>query len=369
MNYTRRQFLRFAASQGAILSPLACPAAGFGQGMSSRKVQPAPRPKFSGRPFPVTFVDVAARAGLTEPTVYGERYVKRYIVEANGPGIAFFDYDQDGWLDIFVPSGTRLGGFPPGLGPTNHLYHNNRDGTFADVTAKAGLTHSGWCYGVSIGDYDNNGYDDLFLTYFGKNILYRNNGDGTFTDVTQRAGLEQVRERYGSGCTFIDYDRDGYLDLFVSRYIDLDLEKTPVGGQNRYCRFRGVSVNCGPLGLQEETCSLYHNNRDGTFTDVTLKAGIQAAGKRYGLTAVALDYNNDGWRICLWRAILHRTFSFATTTMGPLPKRLLPPGLRSMAMGKSRRTWGWPPVTMTETAGLTFLPLTSAMTRQCFTET
>jgi hypothetical protein len=295
MSYTRRQFLKSAAAYGGIMSLLPFPAHGLGQGMSSRKVQPAPRPKFSGRPFPVIFADVAQSAGLTASTVYGERYVKRYIVEANGPGIAFLDYDQDGWLDIFVPSGTRLGGFPHGSEPTNHLYHNNCNGTFTDVTEKAGLTHSGWCYGVCIGDYDNNGYDDLFLTYFGKNVLYRNNGDGTFKDVTRQAGLEQKRERYGSGCTFIDYDRDGYLDLFVSRYIDLDLSKTPVGGQNHYCRFRGISVNCGPLGLPEESCSLYHNNRDGTFTDVTAKAGMEAAGKRYGLTAVALDYNNDGW--------------------------------------------------------------------------
>jgi hypothetical protein len=227
--------------------------------------------------------------------VYGEEYVKKYIVEANGPGIAFFDYDQDGWLDIFLLNGTRHEGFPPGQEPTNHLYHNNRDGTFTDVTEKAGLKHSGWGYGVSIGDYDNDGYDDLFLTYFGKNVLYHNNGDGTFTEVTEKAGLQQPRTRYSTGCTFIDYDRDGHLDLFVSRYIDLDLAKTPVGGANRYCLYKGVSVNCGPLGLTKEFCSLYHNNGDGTFTDVTAKAGVLTPGGRFGLSAVAFDYNNDGW--------------------------------------------------------------------------
>ena len=263
--------------------------------MASRGVRPAPRPKPSGKPFPVTFTDVAPRAGLTTPVVYGEEYVKKYIVEANGPGIAFFDYDRDGWLDIFLVNGTRHEGFPRGQEPTNHLYHNNRDGTFTDVTEKAGLKHPGWGYGVCIGDYDNDGYDDLFLTYFGQNVLYHNNGDGTFTDVTEKAGLRQTGTRYGSGCTFVDYDRDGNLDLFVSRYIDLDLATTPVGGANRYCMYKGVSVNCGPLGLNKEFCSLYHNNGDGTFTEVSAKAGIRAPGGRFGLTAVAFDYNNDGW--------------------------------------------------------------------------
>lgn len=292
MSPTRRRFLHTLVSSGlALATPLRL----LGQGMSSRGVPPAPRPKFSGRPFPVSFTDVSARAGLTVPVVYGEEYVKKYIVEANGPGIAFFDYDQDGWLDIFLVNGTRHAGFPPGQEPTNHLYHNNRDGTFTDVTQQAGLTHTGWGYGVCIGDYDNDGYDDLFLTYYGKNVLYHNNGDGTFTDVTEKAGLKQSGIRYGTGCTFVDYDRDGHLDLFVSHYIDLDLAKTPVGGASRYCMYKGVSVNCGPLGLAKETCSLYHNNGDGAFSDVTAKAGLKAAGGRYGLSAVAFDYDNDGW--------------------------------------------------------------------------
>jgi len=201
--------------------------------MASRGVRAAPRPKPSGRPFPVTFTDVAARAGLTAPIVYGEEFVKKYIVEANGCGIAFFDYDHDGWLDIFVVSGTRLAGFAAGEGPTNRLYRNNRDGTFTDVTEKAGLKRTGWGYGVCIGDYDNDGFDDLFVTYYGKNVLYHNNGDGTFSDVTEKAGLQQSRPRFGSGCTFVDYDRDGKLDLFVSRYIDMDLARTPVGGASR----------------------------------------------------------------------------------------------------------------------------------------
>jgi hypothetical protein len=274
---------------------LASPVRLAAQGMASRGIRPAPRPKFSGRPFPVTLTDVAPHAGLSTPVVYGEEYVKRYIVEAHGPGIAFYDYDNDGWLDIFLVNGTKQEGFPAGQEPTNHLYHNNRDGTFTDVTEKARLHHTGWGYGVCLGDYDNDGYDDLFLTYFGKNVLYRNNGDGTFTDVTEKAGLQQSGTRFGTGCTFVDYNRDGNLDLFISRYMDLDLAKTPVAGASRYCTYKGVPVACGPLGLNKEFCSLYHNNGDGTFTDVTEKAGIRLPGGRYGLGAVAFDYNNDGW--------------------------------------------------------------------------
>jgi hypothetical protein len=263
--------------------------------MASRGVRPAPRPKFSGRPFPVAFTDIASHAGLTTPVVYGEEYAKKYIVEANGPGIAFYDYDNDGWLDIFLLNGTKHEGFPAGQKPTNHLYHNNRDGTFTDVTERAGLYHTGWGYGLCIGDYDNDGYDDLFLTYFGKNVLYHNNGDGTFTDVTEKAGLQQEAARYSTGCTFVDYDRDGHLDLFVAHYIDMDLATTPVGGSSRYCKYKDVPVNCGPMGLRKEFCALYHNNGNGTFTDVSAQAGILKPGGRYGLTAVALDYDNDGW--------------------------------------------------------------------------
>lgn len=263
--------------------------------MASRGVRPAPRPKFSGRPFPVTFTNVAPHAGLTAPSIYGQDYVKKYIVEANASGIAFYDYDRDGWLDIFQLNGTRHEGFPAGQEPTNHLYHNNRDGTFTDVTEKAGLIHSGWGYGVCIGDYDNDGYDDLFLTYFGKNVLYHNNGNGTFTEVTAAAGLLSKSTRYSSGCTFVDYDRDGHLDLFVSHYVGMDLARIPPAGADRYCFYEGVAVNCGPLGLDKDFCALYHNNGDGTFTEVTEKAGIRKPGSRYGLTATAFDYNNDGW--------------------------------------------------------------------------
>lgn len=295
MNASRRRFLN-DAWRAAALGIASAPLRAFGQGMRSAGIPPAPRPKFSGRPFPVTFTDVARAAGLTVPTIYGDRYRKEYIFEANGPGVAFFDYDNDGWPDIFIPNGTRLKSLSAGDKPTNHLYRNNRDGTFTDATHRSGLTRTGWCYGVCAGDYDNDGHDDLFLTYYGKNVLYHNNGDGTFSDVTERAGLGQAGSRFSTGCTFVDYDRDGHLDLFVSHYVDLgDLAKIPVGGQNQYCRFEGISVACGPLGLPPETCTLYHNNRDATFTDVSVRAGIRKPEPRYGLTAAAFDYDNDGW--------------------------------------------------------------------------
>lgn len=292
MRWTRRKFCKTLGCAGVLLARSRRLVA---QGMASRGVRPGTRPAFSGKPFPVTFMDVSSRAGLTTPIVYGEDHTKKYIVEANGSGIAFYDYDNDGWLDIFVISGTTLEGFPAGKEPTNHLYHNNRDGTFTDVTDKAGLNHTGWGYGVCIGDYDNDGYDDLFLTYFGQNVLYRNNGNGTFTDVTQEAGLRQKAARYGSGCTFVDYDRDGHLDLFVSNYIDMNLKTTVAGGSERSCKYKGVPVSCGPLGLKKEFCTLYHNNGNGTFTEVTEKAGLLPKAARYGLAAIAFDYNSDGW--------------------------------------------------------------------------
>ncbi len=245
---------------------------------------------------PVTFVDVSRQAGLNSINVWGGVKKKRYIIEAKGSGIAFFDYDQDGWLDIYLTNGTRLGEhWPPGQAPTTHLYHNNRDGTFTDVTAKAGVGLTGWQTGVCVGDYDNDGWDDLFLTFWGHNVLFHNNGDGTFTDVTRKAGLWLPETRWGSGCTWIDYDRDGFLDLFVANYIVLDLEKIPAAGQSAYCDWKGMPVMCGPRGLPAGTNLLYHNNGDGTFTDVSERAGIHQPGPRYSITAVAYDFDNDGW--------------------------------------------------------------------------
>jgi len=208
-------------------------------------------------------------------------------------GIAVFDYDNDGWMDVFVLSGTRRDGDPPGA--TNRLYRNNRDGTFTDVTAAAGLTAAGWASGVCVGDYDNDGYEDLFCTAFGQNRLYRNNGDGTFTDVTKAAGLWNTEPRWGAGCSFLDYDRDGRLDLFVSNYIRFDFDRAPVPGANSNCNWKGIPVACGPRGLPHGRHTLYRNNGDGTFTDVSERAGIAAASPSYGMTVVAADLDEDGW--------------------------------------------------------------------------
>jgi enediyne biosynthesis protein E4 len=210
-----------------------------------------------------------------------------------GCGCAFVDYDNDGWMDIFILSGTRREGAPEGT--TNRLYHNNRDGTFTDVTEKAGLTRVGWASAVCVGDFNNDGFDDLFVTYWGQNVLYKNNGNGTFTDVTKEAGLLHDGTRWGSGCTFIDYDRDGHLDLYVSNYLEFDFNKVPKPGENPNCNWKGIPVNCGPRGLPPGVNALYHNNRDGTFTDVSVKSGIAKAKGSYCMTAVAADFDNDGW--------------------------------------------------------------------------
>jgi enediyne biosynthesis protein E4 len=288
MIVTRRQLLALLACSG-----LPSPGAAFGQGISSRGVRPQPRGKPSGRPFLARFTDVARQAGLTEPIVYGGIDTKSYILEVVGCGVAFFDFDNDGWLDVFVLNGTRLDGAPAGA--SNRLYKNNRNGTFADITAKSGLVRAGWASGVTVGDYDNDGFEDLFVTYYGHNVLYHNNGDGTFTDVTGKAGLRQDVVRYGAGCTWVDYDRDGHLDLFVANYLNTTLEKLPKPGENADCRWKGVPVNCGPRGLPPGFVQLFHNNGDGTFTDVSRTSGVAAASGSYPMTAVAADYDNDGW--------------------------------------------------------------------------
>jgi hypothetical protein len=236
---------------------------------------------------------VGQQAGLKYPSIYGPVEQNKYILETTGCGVAFFDYDNDGWLDILVLSGTRLEDPPPGT--SNRLYKNNRDGTFADVTEAAGLLRTGWASSVTIGDYNNDGHEDLFITYWGQNVLYRNNGDGTFTDVTAKAGLLNAKTMWGSGCTWVDYDRDGKLDLFVAHYLDLDLARTPKPGESANCNWKGIPVLCGPRGLTPSRHKLFHNNGDGTFSDVTAKSGIGNASGSYAMTAVAADFDNDGW--------------------------------------------------------------------------
>jgi len=251
-------------------------------------------PPKPGDSIGATFVDIGREAGLNVKTIYGGEHKNKYLLETTGCGVAFYDFDNDGWLDIFLVNGWRLEAFPAGEEPTSHLFKNNRDGTFTDVTAKAGLIHHGWGQGVCIGDYDNDGFDDLFVTYFGKNVLYHNNGDGTFTDVTDKAGVGGSGKRWNTGCAFVDYDRDGKLDLFVANYIDLDLATAPVP-ESGPCLYKGVMVACGPPGLKGGKNILFHNNGDGTFTDVSETSGILNANGTYGLGVLTADFDNDGW--------------------------------------------------------------------------
>ena len=253
-------------------------------------------------PWPVSFVDVAERAGLRFPSIYGGLQQKRFIIETNGAGVALLDYDADGWLDALVLSGTRLAegaraeaAWPAGQAPTNRLYRNNRDGTFADVTERAGLRRTGWASSVCAGDYDNDGGLDLFVTYYGHNVLYRNRGDGSFEDVTAKAGLASAEVRWGSGCTFVDYDRDGRLDLFVANYLVLDLAAAPEPGKGANCVWKGIPVNCGPKGLPTDTNLLFHNEGGGVFRDVSAPSGIAGVTGRYSMTAAAADFDGDGW--------------------------------------------------------------------------
>jgi hypothetical protein len=297
LTLTRRDFARLSlgSAVGSVVGSAVFAAVPrlLAQGVASHTVKPVARPAPSGRPFDAHFVDVASSAGLHAPVIYGGVESKKYILEATGCGCAFIDYDNDGWIDIFLLSGTRLDGDPPGA--TNRLYKNNRDGTFTDVTEKSGLKAVGWASGVCIGDYNNDGFEDIFCTYFGQNRLYRNNGDGTFTDVTKSAGLWNEQPRWGAGCSFLDYDRDGHLDLFVSNYIRFSFEHAPVPGENVNCNWKGVPVECGPRGLPTGRQSLYRNNGDGTFTDVSQKAGIASVTESYGMTVVAADLDEDGW--------------------------------------------------------------------------
>ena len=242
----------------------------------------------------MSFLNVAREAGLNAKTIFGGEHKNKYLLETTGCGVAFYDYDNDGWLDIFLVNGTRLEGFPAGSEPTSRLFRNNRDGTFTDVTVKAGVAHSGWGQGCCIGDYDNDGWDDLFITYFGKNVLYHNDGDGTFTDVSQKSGVAGNGKRWNTGCAFVDYDRDGKLDLFVANYIDMDLATAPVP-ESGPCLYKSIMVACGPPGLQGGKNILYHNNGDGTFTDVSESAGILSANGTYGLGVLTADFDNDGW--------------------------------------------------------------------------
>jgi hypothetical protein len=252
--------------------------------------------------WPVQFTDIAAEAGLIHPSVYGGVDRKRFIIETNGAGVALVDYDRDGWLDALVLSGTRLAEdqrrdatFPAGEAPSNRLYRNRRDGTFVDVTDQLGLRRTGWASGVCAGDYDADGWLDLFITYYGHNVLYRNDEGRGFQDATSPARLLAGSTRWGSGCSFIDHDRDGDLDLFVANYLRFDMATASEPGKGANCLWKGVPVNCGPKGLPTDTNLLFRNRGNGTFEDVSAASGVASVTNRYPMTSTAADLNADGW--------------------------------------------------------------------------
>src|SRR5882762_7477744 len=240
------------------------------------------------------FIDIASTAGLSASNVFGGTESSTYILESTGTGAAIFDYDNDGWPDIFLVNGTRLDGLDAKSAPTSHLYHNNHDGTFTDVTEKAGLVASGWGQGACVGDYDNDGWEDLYVTYYGKNRLYHNQ-KGVFTEVGAQSGTAGTGKAWGSGCAFVDYDRDGLLDLIVANYVDFDLSTAPAPGERASCVWKGVPVMCGPRGLGGSKNILYRNQDGGTFADVTTKARIDQTSGHYSLGVATFDYDDDGW--------------------------------------------------------------------------
>jgi len=262
---------------------------------SAQAQHPQPHESPPAKSGAVQFEDIAHQAKLTALDVYGGEKKKEFIIETTGNGAAIFDYDNDGWPDIFLPNGSTVEGFAPGSAPTGHLYHNNHDGTFTDVSAKAGLSRAGWGQGACTGDYDNDGNLDLLETFWGQNVLFHNNGDGTFTDVTEKAGLKTPRDEWSTGCSFIDYDRDGKADLFIVRYVDFSYDSVPRPGQGQWCQWKGINVMCGPRGLKVAVNILYHNNGDGTFTDVSRESGITKTTGCYGLTSLTGDFDQDGW--------------------------------------------------------------------------
>jgi hypothetical protein len=247
---------------------------------------------------PVVFIDATKQAGLDRFHHHSGTPAKATILETMGSGVALLDYDNDGWLDIFLLNGSTIAALQgKECPPRAMLFHNNHDGTFTDVTDKAGVANERWGFGVAVGDYDNDGWPDIYVANYGKNRLYHNNRDGTFTDVAEKAGV--ALGGWSTGPTWGDYDHDGRLDLFVPGYVKFDQDNPPIAGQGRipanFCQFRGIAVMCGPRGLPGEHDHLFHNNGDGTFTDVSLKAAVSDPDGYYGLASVFVDVDDDGW--------------------------------------------------------------------------
>lgn len=313
MPYIRRSCARkiiavlFASSlAGASAASQVAPKPQSGLGRNTTAVAPpvggARKPPITASGFvdsgPVVFEDVTKPAGLSGWKHTMGAADKRLIIDTNGSGVGLLDYDNDGWLDIYIVNGSTFNALDGKEEPPHAaLFHNNHDGTFTNVAAKAGVTNDRWGFGVAIADYDNDGWPDILVTNWGKNRLYHNNHDGTFTDVAEKAGV--TLGNWSAGATWGDYDGDGRLDLFISGYVHFDrdnlpYEKTKATGFS-YCEFRGKPVMCGPMNLEGEPDHLFHNNGDGTFTDVSVKAGVADATNRYyGLTPVFVDVNNDG---------------------------------------------------------------------------
>jgi enediyne biosynthesis protein E4 len=282
-----------AGATAALIMTLALERQALPQMISSGATDQPQRPLPPGMKAPaVDFRDVAAQAGLSAVVVSGDPD-QTFVVENTGTGVAIFDYDNDGLPDIFLVQGDRL---KPGPAPlTPHLYHNLGGLRFEDVTAKAGIGHLGWGQGVCAGDVDNDGNVDLFLGQWGHNVLLHNMGNGTFRDETRERGLDRPGSRWSTGCAFIDYDRDGWLDLVVANYIDFNAQETPRPRDRSGCNWKGVPVPCGPRGLKGESMTLYHNDGHGHFTDVTKQAGVETAREYYGFTVLTGDFDNDGW--------------------------------------------------------------------------
>ena len=266
---------------------------GQGSATTGRKAQPKQTLPSNMEPPEIDYQDIAAASGLIGINISGKPNKKTYIIESTGNGVAIFDYDKDGLQDILFVNGEHLE--KTEKASRHYLYRNKGNLQFEDVTKLAGLRHTGWAQGVCVGDIDEDSHPDVMIPQWGQNTLYRNEGDGTFTNVTEKSGLQSSRRRWGIGCSFLDYDKDGDLDIFVTNYLRFDPAKTPKPGEEAECRWKGIPVLCGPRGLPGESMSLYQNDGNGNFADISDKAGIKTTKNYYGFTPLTTDLDGDGW--------------------------------------------------------------------------